>query len=585
MRSALAALLDQIGPTRFALGATLIGLSAWAPIAAGGPVDVRVPIDETGGFEDRSAPSTYQYDDGTFSYGIGVNLPTWERCWMVSFDAVGGADLISTVSVRWSSVPNGRPIRIAIWQDSVGNGDPADRVLLRELSAVVKDAVSGSVGPFAVYAIDPPVAVTGKFFVGMSYQGAGLEFPMIFDQSGPPLSNRGFFATTTTPPLNLSTAAFEALTPAGAQDKMGIRAGGLGSAFSYQGRLTSAGVNYSGLADFLCTIYDGPSGTGVVGSPLALANVPVIAGVFSLQIPADPLWFVNAPDRYLEVQVRTPAGSGAYETLTPRQRIGQVPASMVATVAQSALSADKVPWVGVTGVPASVTAWSPATNGIAYNGGYVGIGTPTPIAALHVRGGPLYNNALIETDSTLGTWLNLVNTSGTGRTWALLNAGTDNTEGAGAFLIRDNNAGAVRATFLPNGNVGLGTIAPTAKLDVRGDIRLGAGGEYQAIGASAENLSIIRGTVNSNGTLRLGSGFTATRLGLGIYRVSWGTAPGFATAPTPVATAYISASPIIVFSSAALFNTDRSGFVEFRTVNLSGVLTDSAFSFTLAGPR
>ena len=60
MRSALAALLDQIGPTRFALGATLIGLSAWAPIAAGGPVDVRVPIGETGGVLGRSGAPTPQ---------------------------------------------------------------------------------------------------------------------------------------------------------------------------------------------------------------------------------------------------------------------------------------------------------------------------------------------------------------------------------------------------------------------------------------------------------------------------------------------------------------------------------------------
>lgn len=582
MPSVFTVLQDQIGSARCLLGATLIGLSAWAPVAQAGPVDVRVPIDQAGGFEDRSAPSTYQYDDGTFNYGIGVDLPTWERCWMVSFDAVGGADMISSVSVRWMYVPNDHPVRIAIWQDPVGNGDPADRVLLRELTTVVKDADASAGGSFAVYAIDPPVAVTGKFFVGMSYPGVGLEFPMVFDQSGPPRSNRGFIATTTTPPLNLGTAAFDVLPPAAAQDKMGIRAGGLGSAFSYQGRLTSAGANYSGPADFICTIYDGPSGTGVVSSPLTLAQVPVIAGVFSLQIPADPSWFAKAPDRYLELQVRTPAGSGDYQTLTPRQRIGQVPAAMVATVAQSAQS---VPWSGISEKPAFFAPWMAATNGIAYTGGYVGIGTTIPIAPLHIRGGPLYSNAIIETDSTLGTWLNLVNMSGTGRTWALINTGTDNTEGAGAFLIRDNNVGAVRATFLPNGNVGLGTIVPNAKLDVRGDIRLGANGEYAAIGASTENLSIIRGTVNSNGSIRLGSGFTVTRLALGIYRVSWGTAPGFAAAPTPVATAYIAASPIVVFSSSALFNPDRSGWVEFRTVALSGVLTDSAFSFTLAGPR
>lgn len=532
------------------------------------------------GLDDRSAPSTYQYDSPPYTGWLGSSGS--EFVGVNAFDAVGGADLLTSISCVWRGVANGSTQRVFVWQDD-GSGDPNKAKFLAEQSVVVANAGTTTAN---VYPLTSPIPVTGRFYVGFSsiYDGVNNVMTYSFDSS-PAVPRRAFIGATP-PPFNPALPGalgrLNNTQDIGFPGSFAVRADGNGSSFSYQGRLSSAGQNYTGKADFIFSIHTAESGGGVVGPPIAIANVPVNAGVFTVQIPADPSWFVNQPDRYLGVQVSTPADNGTYSTLTPRQRIGQVPAAMVATVAQSAQS---VPWSGVTGVPATLAPWLPVAGGIAYTGGNVGIGTSTPIAPLHVRGGPLYNNALIETDSTLGTWLNLVNTSGTGRTWALVNTGTDNTEGAGAFLIRDNNVGAVRATFLPNGNVGLGTIAPTAKLDVRGDIRLGAGGEYQAIGASAENLSIIRGVANSNGTIRWGTGYTLSRLALGVYRVSWGAAPGFSGPPSATATAYLAGSPIVVYSTTAITNADQSGFVEFRTVNLSGVLTDSAFSFTLAGPR
>jgi len=537
-------------------------------------------------FEDRSVPSTYRYDQQIWNFGFGLS-GVGEMIGLHRFDAAGGSDVITSISAAWRETADGTTARVFVWQDN-GSGNPEDATLLTEQNVIVANTNTGILN---VYTLTTPVSVTGSFFVGFAFPAQPGTFPLAYILNPSPayVNGRTFFGGTTTPPINPSnlgslTAKAREATFRGYPGYLPLRASGWGSSFTYQGRLASNGTNYSGPADLIIRMYNAESGGNTVGPALAMKSVTVNAGVFTVQVPAEASMFPDAEDRFIDIQVRTP-GETDYTTLTPRQRIRQVPMAMHATLASRASSADTVPWAGVTGVPASVTPWLPAAGGIAYNGGNVGIGTSNPIAPLHIRGGPLYNNALIETDSTLGTWLNLINTTGTGRTWALINTGTDNTEGAGAFLIRDNNVGAVRATFLPNGNVGLGTIVPNAKLDVRGDIRLGANGEYTAIGASAENLSIIRGTVNSNGTVRLGSGYTVTRLALGIYRVSWGTAPGFAAAPTPVATAYIAASPIVVFSSSALFNPDRSGWVEFRTVALSGVLTDSAFSFTLAGPR
>ncbi|RIK67598.1 MAG: hypothetical protein DCC65_05545 [Planctomycetota bacterium] len=101
-------------------------------------------------------------------------------------------------------------------------------------------------------------------------------------------------------------------------------------------------------------------------------------------------------------------------------------------------------------------------------GGGVGIGTNNPQARLHTVGGPNYNHARFESNSTEGTWMRLVNTVASGRDWGLLTTGTTNLEPVGSFVIRDNTAPAVRMMIDPAGNVGIGTIAPGMSLEVAG---------------------------------------------------------------------------------------------------------------------
>jgi len=631
----------------FALSAAAAAVTS---AVAGEPsisLDTR-PESQFGSFEDRSAPSTYQYDSPPYTTWSALTAAR-EIVGVNAFDAVGGSDLITSISCVWLGVGNGTTQRLFVWQD-VGTGELATAKLVAEQSVIVANSNTATMN---VYPLSAPVPVSGRFYVGFSsVSTVGLGVTAFQNVPSGVLPHRSFIGAAV-PPFVASDLAtmvlpFQSTTARGNPGYFAVRANGNGSAFTYQGRLAQSGQNYAGNADFIMTVYDSAEGGVVVGAPVAIANVAVSAGVFSVQIPADPSWFVNASDRYLDVQVRTPAGGdGAYTPMTPRQRIGQVPAAMVATVAQS------VPWSGLTGIPTNVAAWDAVPGGIAFSGGVVGIGTSSPGAALQVSGGPAYRNLDVDSSYQEGTWFNLTNTGANGRMWSLVSTGSGNTEGAGALLIRDNNAFAVRAAFLPNGNVGFGTTTPTRRvqvkgdgvgfshtstdgaselatsvdtnagwigmpgpknlllftnnvprmtvvsdgrvgigtttpdeaLDVRGNVRMGNSGEYQAVGASAEKLSIIRGVVNANGSIRWGAGYTVTRSGFGLYRVSWTDSPGFSDPPAATATAYLAGAPIVVYSIGAQTNGDGSGYVDFRTVNLSGLLTDSAFSFTLVGPR
>ena len=59
----------------------------------------------------------------------------------------------------------------------------------------------------------------------------------------------------------------------------------IGTAFTYQGRLTDSGSAANGSYDLKFTLYDNPtSGTGVVGGPLTNSAVAVSNGLFTVTL-------------------------------------------------------------------------------------------------------------------------------------------------------------------------------------------------------------------------------------------------------------------------------------------------------------
>lgn len=100
-----------------------------------------------------------------------------------------------------------------------------------------------------------------------------------------------------------------------------------GTAFTYQGRLTSNGTNYTGNAEFQPTLWDALSGGAQVAahSPSSLI-VGVTNGLFVL--PLDFGESFSGANRWLQLEVRTTIGS--FTPLTPRQPITPTPYAITA---------------------------------------------------------------------------------------------------------------------------------------------------------------------------------------------------------------------------------------------------------------
>jgi hypothetical protein len=155
------------------------------------------------------------------------------------------------------------------------------------------------------------------------------------------------------------------------------------------------------------------------------------------------------------------------------------------------LRSNGVAFVGGGGGGGGTTShWSNNSSNVYINlNSNVGIGTTTPATAMHILGG----NITLETGSfavnaSSSTYINFVETSFNDRFGILTEfAGTGDTN---RVSITTNSTGSVptsndaKLTIVQSGNVGIGTLAPTTKLDVNGTINATA---YQ--GTTITNLS------------------------------------------------------------------------------------------------
>lgn len=340
-----------------------------------------------------------------------------------------------------------------------------------------------------------------------------------------------------------------------------------GTAFTYQGSLNDGPAAANGKYDLRFRLFTDAAGSTQLGSTLCSDDVDVVNGVFTTQLDFGQQYITTA-ERFLEVEVRRDSGAtcadaSGFVVLAPRQQLTATP---LASHAKSAFALD-----AADGVPANAVYVDDA--------GKVGIGTTTPVHLLHVQGaGPAM--VLQDTNPTASQagYVSYRNSLGGETAWVGFG-----TPGSPHFSIVNARSGGnivlEAITITSGGSVGIGTGTPTATLDVRGDIRLGASGQYHAV-VGEERIRIIRGRITSNGAIQIGTGFTVTRTAVGLYVIAFNTA----FSSTPVLTL----SPSVGATGGpynAHTNGVTSGSAGIRIMNGSGTNIDDNFDFIAIGPR
>ena len=227
----------------------------------------------------------------------------------------------------------------------------------------------------------------------------------------------------------------------------------LGTDFTYQGSLVLGGNPVNGTADFQFKLFGAPTGGSQIGSTQAVSNLTVSNGGFTATLDFGAVF--NGDKRFLEIAVRSPAGSGSFTTLTPRQPLTASPYAF------------KVP--GVDGFSLDASDGSPTDALFVGPNGYVGIGTTSPAAKLHTKG---FEEGLRIDGPGVGAansaWLSFRDANGTRLGYVGDGSGGDQS----VYLTSDladvhlYTAFGACVSAKPDGKVGIGTVTPTQKLHV-----------------------------------------------------------------------------------------------------------------------
>lgn len=249
----------------------------------------------------------------------------------------------------------------------------------------------------------------------------------------------------------------------------------LGTEITYQGQLKLSGSPLNGTADFQFKLFNAATLGGQVGSTQSVNNITVVDGLITVQLDFGASAF-NDDKRWLEVEVRSPAGGGGYTTLAPRQPLTAAPYALKTR--------------GVDGHSLDAADGSPVDAVFVDNSGNVGIGTTVPASSLHVAS-PVPVLVLQDSDSTSNQVgiVSLRDSGGVERGW--MGFGTQLNPHAHVWNSRpggNTSLGAgnqERLTVTSTGNVGIGDTNPQERLTVSGAVAVDADAANTGTAANA----------------------------------------------------------------------------------------------------
>ena len=221
----------------------------------------------------------------------------------------------------------------------------------------------------------------------------------------------------------------------------------MGTAITYQGRLIDANTTADGLYDFAFKLYDTNVGGSKAANDVNVADVDVIDGYFTVELDFGSVYDGNGV--WLEIGVRPGdlEDPNVYTTLSPRQRITPTPYASYAKTA------------------GSDNDWMVSGNDMySIPSGNVGIGTTSPGARLQVGDTDVGHDVYIAgaTNSQSGLFFYDGAIPGGMR----YNFSTDD--------LSIFTSGSTRVMIDSAGNVGIGTMSPSEKLEVNGKVSASA---------------------------------------------------------------------------------------------------------------
>lgn len=217
----------------------------------------------------------------------------------------------------------------------------------------------------------------------------------------------------------------------------------VGPWFTYQGALQESGSPASGSYDFEFRLFDASVAGAQIGNTYIIDDLTVSQGVFTVELNFGPSVF--GPDaRWLQISVRPGLNTGPYTILTPRQSITAAPVSLYS-------------------LDAADGNWNAAGAGItnANAGGFVGVNRSNRVTGAEYFGiqAPVsaggYGGMYIGTDAATAKPFYGYST-GTQTAWSYLDGATGKWH-----LANDGD----RLTVTDQGDVGVGTTSPSARLD------------------------------------------------------------------------------------------------------------------------